>query len=153
MYSWQTRTAKPKACPKCKQYMKAEKLPNPIIYDLRKLKDSAFDEARKLSGKKQDEEFENLAVLLAIAELSGGKHCEIGFTEEEIKPRFEELYMQVILEFIVRKGELEAKYDKNGRIVSMKLTEKGTKNAEEILSKLNPLPLPERKKRVSSNHE
>lgn len=104
----------------------------PILIDMRTLRDKAFDEIKKAKGKKQDRAITDLAVFLAVVEASGGKK-EVAVTEKQIAERYEDLYLQVLFEFSVRTGILIAKYDKRGRIVSMKSTEKGLKEAERIL--------------------
>jgi hypothetical protein len=106
----------------------------PIVVDMRKLKDKAFDEIRKAKGKKQDQAIEDLAVFLAVVEASGGKK-DVPVTEKQIQARYKELYFQVLCEFMVRQGALEATYDSKGRIASMKSTPKGLTDAEKIISK------------------
>lgn len=136
-HRWASRVLKPKSCPKCKVYLRMVR-PKAIVIDMRKLKDDLFDKISAANGKKQDQVIQDTAALLALYELSGGKATEQGkgFTEEEIKPRFEDLCYQILCEFMVREGSIEAEYDTNGRIVSMKSTEKGLAEGAAIIKRL-----------------
>ena len=99
------------------------------------IRDSAFDKIKKARGKRQDEMIDDLALMCAVYELTGGKRS-VSFTEKQIEPIYKDMYFQVLFEFMARSGKLKAQYSKTGKIKSMRMTTKGVKDAKKLLSKL-----------------
>ena len=97
--------------------------------DLRKLKDSFF------KGVENDNVLCQKATLLILCEYTT-PNAKTGVTEKFIKSKVDRYTIDIIAEYQKRQGLIEAKYNKNGKITTMKLTEKGLENAKKLVKKL-----------------
>lgn len=104
--------------------MRIKKLKN---IDLRKLKDSFF------KGIEKDKVLEEKTILSIMYEYTKPKGQAV--SEKFIQSKFVTMQINLLGENAVRRGEMEAKYTKNGKIKTLKVTKKGIKEAKKLIKK------------------
>lgn len=97
--------------------------------DLRNLKDKFFDDFDK------EKKIEEKVLLYIVYEYTIPKGQ--GITEKQIKTKWLNAYTQLCLECCVRKGLMKATYGGNGKIKTVSLRTKGSKEALKLIKKYN----------------